>query len=69
MKVVDGADDLGAVEPGPVLGEDSLALEVEVELSAVDVLGDETEAVGRCEGVAQRQQERVVDPLWRLQNR
>jgi hypothetical protein len=41
VKVVDGTDDLCAVEPGPVLGEDPLALQVEVQLAAVDVFGDQ----------------------------
>jgi hypothetical protein len=49
--------------PGPLLGEDSLALEVEVELAAVDVLRDEAQPVGRRERVPQRQQEGVVHTL------
>ena len=63
MQVVDGADDLCAVEPRPVFGKDSLALEVEVELAAVDVLGDEAQPVGSGERVSKGQQERVVDAL------
>ena len=65
MQVVDGTDDLCAVEPRSVFGKDSLALEVEVELAAVDVLGDETQPVGRGERVSKGQQERVVDALER----
>ena len=65
MQVVDGTDDLCAVEPRPVFGKDSLALEVEVELAAVDVLGDEAQPVGSGERVSKGQQERVVDALER----
>ena len=63
MQVIDRTDDLSAVKAGPVLREDSLAFQVEVELASVDVFSDEAEAIGSREGVAERQQERVVDTL------
>ena len=38
VQVVDGADDLGAVELGSVLRELTLSLQVEVQLASVDIL-------------------------------
>ena len=53
MQVIDRTDDLSAVKAGPVLREDSLAFQVEVELASVDVFSDEAEAIGSREGVAE----------------
>ena len=45
VQVRDGTRDLGRVELGPLLGERVLVLEVEVEVAAAHVLGDQEEAV------------------------
>jgi hypothetical protein len=53
VQVVDGADDLGAVELGPLLGELALLRQVEVQLAAVHVLRHQAKPVHGREAVLQ----------------
>ena len=53
VQVLYGQRDLSSVEPGTVLAEDSLAGQVEEELTAIDVLHDKAEPVRCLEGVVE----------------
>ena len=53
VQVLYGQRDLGSVEPGTVLAEDSLAGQVEEELTTIDVLHDKAEPVRCLEGVVE----------------
>ena len=65
MKVIDGADDLGSVEASSILGENSLAFEVEVQFAPVDVFRDQAKAIRSGERVTKRQQEGMIYSLKR----
>lgn len=54
VQVAQRRHDLGAVEPGPLLGEGPLAGQVEEQLAAVRVLHHEAHAVRCLERVLQR---------------
>ena len=49
VEIVDGADDLGTVELGPLLRELPLLAEVKVQLATVDVLSYQAQPVHCCE--------------------
>jgi len=61
VQVFEGRDDLGSVETSASLREAFVALQMEKELTAVDIVEDKVELLGGLERVAEADKEGVLD--------
>ena len=63
VEMLEGKSNLCSVETSPVFTEPDLVAKVEEQLSAIQEVGDEVEALGRLESVVQLDDERVRNLL------